>query len=160
ATIRGRVVDADGRAAAGLPVVLTPVLEPARDELPTATSGRDGTFTLLIAGRGEQRLALSTGADTTRWRTVLDAIVNPAAPPHPPLVVVAPVVDLAGRVLAPDGTPLPLARLRVVWPEDLRARLSDNSDAASATSVVATPQADGRFALAAAAVRGAELLTT
>jgi RNA polymerase sigma-70 factor (ECF subfamily) len=155
-SIRGRVVDSDGRAAAGLSVALIAAEGPLSAAAPSAVSSSDGTFALAARGRGEHRLEVTQPG----WRTVMHAVVNPAAPPPLALVVVARAIDLAGTVRAADGTALPQARLRVVWPEDLRSRLSDNSDVATAANRETAPDAAGRFALAAAAVRGAELLTT
>jgi protocatechuate 3,4-dioxygenase beta subunit len=76
------------------------------------------------------------------------------------LVVIAPAVRLAGHVRDGRGQPVAEAALQVVWPLDLRSRLRDVSDAASEQAVVTRCRADGDFALAAGAVRGAELLAS
>jgi RNA polymerase sigma factor (sigma-70 family) len=145
--IAGRVVDADGRPSPGVNVKVG-------DQRVAADA--TGAFALASAVEG----MLLARADEPGKFTVLEGVVRGGALPPPVLVVVAPAVRLAGHVRDGAGQPVAEATLQVVWPADLRSRLRDVSDAASEQAVVTRCRADGDFALAAGAVRGAELLAS
>lgn len=141
----GRAVDAEGR-----PV---PQLELKVGELQVRTAV-DGAFVAEVTARGE----LQVHAADAAWQTVLQGVVRPGEAPPPVLVVVAPTVRLGGHVRAADtGAPL-AADLRVVWPGDLRSRLSEIGDRAEESRLRGASGPDGAFSLVAGAVRGAELL--
>lgn len=143
----GRVVDAEGRAAAGLHLEV--------GTLKTISDGA-GAFDVTTS----ERESLTVRDDEPGWGTILEGVVRGGAEPPPVLVVVAPVLRLAGHVRSTQGEPLANASLRVVWPDDLRSRLEHISDAASEATIATRTRADGGFDLEAAAVRGAELLAT
>jgi RNA polymerase sigma-70 factor (ECF subfamily) len=143
----GRVVDAEGRAAPGLQLAV--------GDLRTVSDGA-GAFDVATS----ERQLLTVRADQPGWCTILEGVVRSGAEPPPVLVVVAPALRIEGHVRSTAGEPLADASVRVVWPDDLRARLQDISDGASEASIAARSRADGAFELDAAAVRGAELLAT
>ncbi|HZN40900.1 MAG TPA: sigma-70 family RNA polymerase sigma factor [Planctomycetota bacterium] len=145
--IAGRVVDADGRPASGVNVRVGDQRVP---------SDATGAFALASPAEG----MLIARADEPGKFTVLEGVVRGGAAPPPVLVVVAPAVRLAGHVRDGRGQPVADAALQVVWPSDLRSRLRDVSDAASEQAVVTRCRQGGDFALAAGAVRGAELLAS
>ncbi|HEU4417503.1 MAG TPA: sigma-70 family RNA polymerase sigma factor, partial [Planctomycetota bacterium] len=145
--IAGRVVDADGRPAPGVSL---------RVGDGRATSDATGAFALASPADG---MVVARADEPTRF-TVLEGVVRGGAAPPPVLVVVAPAVRLAGHVRDGRGQPVAEAALQVVWPADLRSRLRDVSDAASEQAVATRCRAEGDFALAAGAVRGAELLAS
>jgi RNA polymerase sigma-70 factor (ECF subfamily) len=163
ARVRGRVVDPEGRPLGELAIAVR-----SADSVgaPLATSRADGTFEFAIAlalGSASPGSAVPGSARRfvvadERFTTVLHADVVPGPDPFA-LVVAAPAVPLRGHVVGPDGHAL-AAMVQVVWPDDLRAKLSDNSDSAGPESIAAHTGADGAFALRAAAVQGAELWTT
>ncbi|MBK8099302.1 MAG: sigma-70 family RNA polymerase sigma factor [Planctomycetes bacterium] len=153
--LRGRVVDGDGRAAANLPVTQASTDGVVADAAPTARAAGDGSFELtLVPGSG--RVVVTDDG----WQTVLSPMLQAGEPPQFGLVVAAPAVALAGAVRGPDGQPIADARVQVVWPADLRSRLTDIHDASAPVELQARSRGDGAFALLAAAVRGAQLLTT
>jgi RNA polymerase sigma factor (sigma-70 family) len=142
--ITGRVVDPEGRAVASIDVRLGEAL---------AASDAAGAFT-VAAERGQGGKVHS---DAPQWRTVMAALVG-ADSVTPALVVVGPAVDVAGSVRSADGAAVAAAEVRVVWPADLRSRLTDIADTSLEESLDTKSGADGGFTLAAARVRGAELL--
>jgi len=145
--IAGRVVDADGRPSPGVNVRVGDL---------RVASDASGAFALASPSDG----MLIARADEPHKFTVLEGVVRGGAAPPPVLVVVAPAVRLQGHVRDGRGQPLADAALQVVWPSDLRSRLRDVSDAASEQTVLTRCRAEGDFALAAGAVRGAELLAS
>lgn len=143
-SLAGRVVDGEGRPIEGATL---------RFGADTATSSAHGEFTLPIAEQASGIVRAEGGA----WRTVMRAIVG-SATATAPLVVAGPAVDLAGEVRGADGQPIAGAALRVVWPEDLRSRLTNIADTSEEESVGTATGPNGTFALAAAWVRGAMIL--
>ncbi len=152
----GRIVDAEGRALPAVKVVLESGSGVAHASTPRATSDPRGGFAMVADPSSEGRITIDDGA----WRTVMFAAVRAGEPPRLALVVGAPRLALAGHVRSAEGRPLAGAIVQVVWPADLRTRLSDISDAATEEVVVARTAADATFRLDAARVRGAELVTT
>lgn len=152
--LEGRVVDADGR---GLPDVQV-ALHTGRgaSEAARARSDRAGTFALVADRNGAGRIE----TEEATWQTVMFASVGAGEPPRLSLVVAAPKLALAGHVRSAKGRAIADAQVAVVWPPDLRARLSDNSDVATEVTLRTSTGADAAFALDAARVRGAQLVTT
>lgn len=153
--LRGRVVDGDGRAAAGVTVAQASMDGAVAAAAPSARAAGDGGFALtLMPGIG--RVIVTDEA----WQTVLSPVLQNGEPPQFGLVVAAPAVALAGAVRGPDGQAIAGARIQVVWPTDLRSRLTDIHDASAPVELEARSRADGAFGLLAGALRGAQLLTT
>ena len=120
-----------------------------------ATSGIDGTFAIECA-RDQAGVVRS---EDPRWRTVMHGVVG-ADDAVPGLVVVGAALDLAGTVRSGEGSAIEGAALRVLWPVDLRARLSTIADRSAEDSQGCRSDAASKFQLSTAAVRGAELLVT
>jgi RNA polymerase sigma-70 factor (ECF subfamily) len=153
ALVRGRVVDQGGR---GLPGI--------------AVARGTGSLRVVVARTDEQgRFAADPGKGSGRievedphWTTVLAAspVVARASdgPPPEPVVVAAPVVDLAGQVVDGQGVPVPGARVRLVLPEDLRARIPLVLDYSSEVQHATDADPGGDFELAGLpALAGARL---
>ncbi len=153
---RGRTVDPEGQAIAGLGVALATDMGEIADEAPRTTGDASGAFALPLPADTAGRILV----DRAGWRTVMHASCGTSSVPRLALVVAAPSVELAGFVRSDTGSPLGHAQVRVVWPQDLRSRLSDISDAAAEETIEALADKDGAFTLRAARVRGALLMTT
>ena len=154
--VRGRTVDAEGRPAPGLAVTFRAGQGAPLPDAEHSTSDAAAAFSLPLASDGGGRVVV----EQPGWSTVCAAMIKPGELPSLALVVAAPAVELAGVVRGPDGRPVPGAQVQVVWPADLRTRLSDISDAAAEEHLAAAAAADGTFALRAARVRGAVLRTS
>jgi RNA polymerase sigma-70 factor (ECF subfamily) len=118
--LRGRVVDVRGTGIAGV-------------QLAVHTAGarggaRDGEALRALSNLGGAfELAVPPGADTVvavdpRWATVLAGSAR-VEPDKQSTVVIAPRIELAGRVVDATGTPLPGAALTVHLPSHLGADL-------------------------------------
>ncbi len=151
----GRTVDPEGNPLPNLDVVLAPRIGGPADDAPRTTSDAAAAFEIPLGGSYGRIVAADAG-----WTTVMAAAVRNTGVPKLALVVAAPTLALAGHVRGADGAVLAGANVQIAWPEDLRSRLSDNSDAATTEAVFMTTGDDGAFALAAARVRGAMLVTT
>lgn len=154
--LEGRVVDGDGRPVPNVQVVLRADRGAISADAPRARCDRLGSFALVADRAGEGSIV----TDEADWVTVMFASVRAGQPPRLSLVVAAPKLALAGHVRSAAGRAVAGASLQVVWPADLRARLSDISDAATEHVLRARTDVDAAFALEAARVRGAELVTT
>ena len=152
--LEGRVVDTDGRALPDVQVALHTVR--VVPEAVRARSDRAGSFALVADRDGVGRIETEEAA----WQTVMFASVGAGEPPRLSLVVAAPKLALAGHVRSAEGRGIANADVSVVWPADLRARLSDNSDVATEAMLRTSTDADAAFTLDAARVRGAQLVTT
>src|SRR5436190_9819438 len=152
----GRVVDADGRSVPGIALALHWDGQTNDVEAPAARSDAAGAFVFDVKPSTEGRIvAVEPG-----WHTVMSATVAQGQAPDQLLVVAARGLTIAGHVRSADGRALAGARVQVVWPADLRSRLSHISDAATEEDVAARTGAQGEFTLVAASVRGARLVTT
>ncbi len=144
-SVAGRVLDADGDPLPDLRVRFEPVSgDEARPGAATLTafSGPDGAFRIDgLTGRGRLLVASST------WVTLLAGDATPPVDPAGATVVAAPRARLAGRVLDPAGAPVDGARLEVLPPDDLLARLGADLGASWPVAVTTRADADGRFAL-------------
>lgn len=141
ATVRGRVVDLDGRALAGVSVRLA---QQGGASLASAKSGADGRFT---AGpvRGAARLVVAD----ERYAGVLDAHVSVRAPQEELVLVAAPRRAVAGRVEDEAGRPLAGVPVAYATGLDLRRRLEAVLDRSELCAWSATSELDGSFLLAA-----------
>lgn len=138
----GKVLDVRAAPRSGIRLVF----ESSDDgEVVALTSGPAGRFEQEIDDvRGTVRTA-----DTDGFVTVLAGRVVPDSDTEP-VVIVAPSVDLAGRVVDSDGRPVGGAMLDVAPPDGFAARFGDVLDASRAEQFVTrSAQGDGRFALAA-----------
>jgi RNA polymerase sigma factor (sigma-70 family) len=130
----GRVLDARGTAVAGVALRL----DGANGA--TATSGVDGTFTLPVERTG------TVASVDPRWSTVLEGIARMRGE-HPCTVVVAPRIDLAGRVVDAAGAPVPAAAVSARMPAQLGADLGVVLDLSTPRQWRAVCDGDGRFRL-------------
>ncbi|MCC6406782.1 MAG: sigma-70 family RNA polymerase sigma factor [Planctomycetes bacterium] len=142
----GRVLDDQGRAVAGVELALDGALEPR------ATSGDDGTFVVRSdAKNGRVR------ADDERWAAVRAGVWQNHSQ-HEPLVIVAPPVAVAGRVVSSDGEPLEHARVSYRLPADFETRFETVLEGSELPGWSETSARDGRFAFERVpAVAGATL---
>jgi RNA polymerase sigma factor (sigma-70 family) len=161
--VTGRVVDGEGHAVQAVRVELAQVGagqrssgEAAAPERHETRSDAAGAFTFAAAARSEGRVRVTEPG----WQTVMHSVLPSDDTSSKLLVVVAPAVALAGQVRSADGLGIAGAALQIVWPADLRSRLSDIGDMAAEEHVSARSQDGGRFALGAARVRGAQLVVT
>jgi len=142
--LRGRVVDVRGTGIAGV-------------QLAVHTAGargaaRDGEALRAVSNLGGAfELAVPPGADTVvaidpRWATVLAGSAR-VEPDKQSTVVIAPRIELAGRVVDATGTPLPGAALTVHLPSHLGADLGILLDYSITQHWRATCDNEGRFRL-------------
>ena len=138
--LRGRVIDVHG---AGIPGVSLAVgdRDASRRATPGLSSGAAGAFEFSSA----------TGADTIvstdpRWATVLAGSTR-TRPPHLSTVIVAPPIELGGRVVDSEGQPLPGATVQVHLPSHFGADLGIVLDYSVGVKWEASCDRNGRFVL-------------
>ncbi len=129
ATISGKVTSADGK---GLGSARLTVGRSCDELFATAWSDFDGTFTLSGVPAGKAVVTVHL-ADYAPRLLVIEA--HPEKP-TPLDIVLSPAVRLGGRVLDPDGQPLPGAHVRVVEWRGYRT-----------LGLQAMTDADGRFTI-------------
>ncbi|MCR9247341.1 MAG: sigma-70 family RNA polymerase sigma factor [bacterium] len=154
----GRTVDPEGRPLADLEVALasdTTGTNSVPAGAPHTRSDSTGAFELALEHSASGRIV----ASDARFRTVMHTLVRRSHVPKLALVVAAPATQFAGVVRSHDGHAIADATVAVNWPTDLLSRLSDNSDATEIEQLQVRTDADGRFVLPGARVRGAELRT-
>lgn len=137
--VRGRVIDAEGRAAPGVAIVAS-----GKDlELPETHSDAAGWFAVPVPEARSAEL-VAAGDD------LVTVFAGAWAPPsqHEPLVVVAPALRLAGTVRDREGTPLARCGIGIVPPDDLRARLGARTEGAAQRNFVTQSDGTGAFRLA------------
>lgn len=139
--VRGRVLDAFGHGLAGIALRLDAGV-PGSDSRCTSAAG--GWFEIGVRGSAETVLA----ADP-RYATVLAGMARVLGETQA-LVVVAPRIELAGRVLDESGAPVVGATVELELPADFGAEWGLALDYSLAQAWTAASGADGRFALAAA----------
>ncbi len=149
-TLRGRVLDVRGKPANhevrcwSMQVGIEP---PAIAVQP----GADGVFELpMPTGR------VGFSVEDARVRTVLLGIHDPASP-IPPVVVVAPKIELRGHVVTRDGAAVAGLALYADLDRAARRSVGIALDGSQPMTLTTQTDADGGFALAAAAVPGALL---
>ncbi|MCE9594445.1 MAG: sigma-70 family RNA polymerase sigma factor [Planctomycetes bacterium] len=147
--VRGRVLDADGRAVGGV------VLALEGGEETRVTSGADGAFVVNAnADDGRARVA------DERWAAVRAGVWQRRSM-FAPLVIVAPPLELAGRVVSGDGAPLEHARIAYRLPDGFESRFETVLEGSELPGWCATSAHDGRFAFATLpAIAGAQLRVT
>ncbi len=134
--VRGRVLDAEGQALAG--VALT--IDAAEPGAPLR-SASDGSFAFTSTARGGRVAVAEDG-----WETVLAGEWRRDSA-YTPVVVAAPSIELAGLVSDVEGRALGRARISLVLPDDFSARFADILEATSIERWTATSDAQGAFAL-------------
>lgn len=138
--LRGRVIDVRGTGIAGVQLAVR------------TGHARDGDALRALSNLGGAfELAVPPGADTVvasdpRWATVLAGSAR-VEPDKQSTVVIAPRIDLAGRVVDATGAPLPGAALTVHLPSHLGADLGILLDYSITQSWRATCDGEGRFRL-------------
>jgi uncharacterized GH25 family protein len=143
-TMSGQVVDPAGRPVAGA-VVSVAIVEWIDRQQGTRTTGADGRFEFPI------REPLS-GFQTVRVRArgfapfAVDTYQIAAPRFDLGILTLSPVGRVAGKVLSPDGAPVPNARI-YVWKQNWTPPWTQESDAAALTETTAltTTNADGIF---------------
>lgn len=144
--LRVRVLDGEGGPVAGVPIVTESGAELV------GTSGPGGWFDARIES---ERMSLVVGDE--RWVTVSSGEWS-AGTSYDPVVVIAPSIDLAGRVEDSDGRRLRDVNVRYAFPEAFHTRFADVLDATSERSWVVETDPDGRFTLERVpAIEGAAL---
>jgi RNA polymerase sigma-70 factor (ECF subfamily) len=140
--VRGRVLDPEARPLRGIEVGYEAWGgDPEADDL-SATSGPDGSFELEVPQGGGDLRALDPALVT-----VLSGRVR-APSAVEPLVVVAPRIELAGRVVDQDGAPLGEVTVRYEHPRGFGARFEAILDATEGGDWRTRSDERGRFELA------------
>lgn len=156
--IRGRVVDLESRAIAGVEVRIQRAGGAARaaasspaEPTPAAVSDAHGRFDIVDPPAG------SLAVDSPRYTTVLAPVVDPGATAEA-LVVAAPRITLGGSVAEIDGAPVERARVAIRLPVDFRAAFREVLDLSGDREWTTATDAAGRFEIAdAPLVPGATL---
>lgn len=133
--IAGLVLDASAAAARQVELEL----RSGSEVLARCASDDAGRFRFEDVADGGQIVAASPD-----WTTVYSARGSLAAQ-NEPVVVIAPRLQLGGRVVDELGSPLEGARLEIELPEGFRARFSRIMDQSSRVTVSASSGADGSF---------------
>lgn len=165
---RGRVLDVEGNAVGGVPLVLVPhangtpldAFRSAEDTKrePVATSGADGTFEMKTRLGGGTLLASSAqmttvfAADISSGQTHLQENL---------VVVVAPRGGLGGVVVTEEGAPVAQAQVDVRVERRILSSLAGVADQSFEIPWRATTDERGRFEIPAApAIEGAHLIVS
>ena len=135
----GRVVDADGRAVAGIELVSGP-REQIATLKPIGTSAADGTFSAPGA-----ELRGSIFGRAPQYTTVFCVEASPNAPMTGLVVVVAPKVLLAGVVVDGEGRGVGGAHVRVQPEREFLRELGLITDQSFEVRTATTTDATGRF---------------
>jgi len=167
ALVRGRVLDCAGLSVPGVRVwfesgralssseLVLPASAPAADA-PASTCDARGRFEFAAPSLAGRFLCLEP-----RFATVLAGLWRPAAASAEVVLVVAPSLSYAGRVLADDGRPLAGARVVLLFPRELRSRIAEVLDGSAECGWLARSDAQGAFALPdVPRVEGARLRAT
>ncbi|MBK8100787.1 MAG: sigma-70 family RNA polymerase sigma factor [Planctomycetes bacterium] len=152
AVVRGRVIDTQGIGIVGVPLAT----EPRRkaDARPIL-SGEQGRFELPVPPG-----ATAIVTADPRWATVLAGAAQTRSD-RECVVLIAPRIDLAGRVLDPAGSPLPGAEIALHQKAHLGAELGVLLDHALVRHWRTTTDGTGAFALTGVpALAGATLAAT
>jgi hypothetical protein len=126
----------------------------ARDEsLPRAESGVDGRFTLDAHGRDGELVVAED-----KWTTVLSSLCREGNAKGEHVVVAAPHLAHAGRVVDPAGKPLAGARIEIRMPKSLRLAFPQILDASAELAWIEESGPEGSFRFAdAPRVEGATI---
>ncbi|HNX48937.1 MAG TPA: carboxypeptidase-like regulatory domain-containing protein [Thermoanaerobaculaceae bacterium] len=145
-SVRGRVLDPEGRPAVGVVVYAASTEPGARDSRQEATSGADGGFVVADLPRGKVEL-IARDRDGSAAR----AVVAAGGPDEAVLRLQEPG-SIAGRVRAPDGAPFADARVLVSGPPPMFVDKEARSEQDGA--FVAEGLAPGVYRLVAATEAG------
>jgi len=143
-TVRGRVLDAEGQALAGVPVR-------ARDDEARAVSTSGGWFEL--ESRSDRGTVV---ADDEDWCTVFEGVYARGSA-RPATLVVARAARFAGRVVEESGRPLPEAYVHREMPADFGARFGAEVEATREASTRVQLDEAGRFEFVGPAIQGTVL---
>ncbi|MFN0205316.1 MAG: sigma-70 family RNA polymerase sigma factor [Planctomycetota bacterium] len=134
---RGRVLDCDSRAMAGIDIVVHHSKE--GDEL-MATTNHEGFFEFKDKSQaGELR------SRSERYTTILAGSTGGNPPDGAPMLIIAPKVTYAGIVVGDDGSPLEGAEVTFALPKDFRRRFHEVLDFLNDRKWSAVTDASGRF---------------
>ena len=144
-TVQGLVFDADGDPKSGLEIRFGDseyvATTDARGRVELVTTDTSGSIDVA----DESWIAVRRGA----WS---------AASELPAVLIVAPAIELSGRVVDGWGSDIPQARVRLVLPEDFEARFHQALDKTFLEDWATESSVDGAFTLARSpAVFGADL---
>jgi hypothetical protein len=137
-TIRGRVIDEEAAPVSGLRLRL----EDASPSVETE-SGAGGRFELATSAASGSIRSISP-----RWAAVRSGVFRPGTTVDP-LVIVAPAIDLGGRVVDPDGRPVMRARVDLGLPHGFETRFTQILESTSVLGWQSNTDEPGRFDLAA-----------
>lgn len=140
AILRGRVLDDRGAPVSGIAVAANVGIAGRPSE--SATSGTDGRFEMPFPKDGGRLVS----ADD-RYVTVLAGLCGRAPREGEIVVVIAPRVEVSGRVVGEEGYPLPGARLEIEVPQDLRTRFQTVLDRSADVSWSVVADERGSFAI-------------
>ena len=139
-TVRARVIDAAGEPAAGVAVSFAPFIAP--DDRVEAVSDNLGHVELeAAAGIGHL-----VSADP-RFATVYNGSVGEGPNPTIPVVVVAPIIDVAGLVVDESGRPVPNAQVSLIPRPSFDTRFAMILDHSARRTIRAKSDGRGRFEL-------------
>ena len=152
AVVRGRVIDVDSRPVGDVAVRLTQRGDTGPAAHVLGTADRGGSFELQPEGGG------LLVVEEEHLTTVLAGAQVGAASGKECIVVVAPRISLAGRVVDANGLPVEGARVRVLPPADLRPRLARVLDYSVDRDFRTRTDSEGWFDLPLApAIAGAQI---
>jgi protocatechuate 3,4-dioxygenase beta subunit len=143
AMLRGRVLDDGGAPLSG--VRIAAAADGGKLTGDAATSAQDGAFEMSYPQRAERLVS----ADE-RFATVFAGLCGGTPSAGEIVVVVAPRVEVAGRVVGEEGYPLPGARVELEVPEEVRTRFRAVLDRSMRLSWQVAADAHGEFAVPAA----------
>lgn len=135
--LRGRVIDCDGRAVAGIEVQVLPRQGAV---VASAQTDPDGIFIFQNVFNNED---IVTKSD--RYTNVFRGSVPAGAGQAEPIVIVAPKLTCAGMVVDAKGNPVELADVHFNLPGDFRSRFQQILDFSSPQSWVVRSGAGGKF---------------
>ena len=156
APVRGRVLDVDGRPLSGEAVAFVASGQPEllSGQEPGAISDASGRFSIEGAPPERGRIVASGTGRVTVYAGATRGDRRGAEP----VVVVAPRHPLGGQVVDELGSPIAGARVALVLPTGLRARLGLVMDHSDETAFVTESDDTGRFDLPQAPfVSGAQI---
>ncbi len=133
--IRGRVLNAEGEPVPGVK------LRAANGSDTLATSGAAGWFEFESTAPSAELVD-----DEDLWITVRSGLFDPQAR-FDPVVVIAPRIDVAGRVVGEDGRALANAMIELLLPRGFEARFTDVLEATRTQRWTARSNAEGWFEL-------------
>ncbi len=137
--VKGRVLDATGRSLSGVALGIEGAATDARYE---TKSGASGSFE--IAAPASASAIVSRDPD---WTTVLAGYTN-ILPTNKTNVVVAPRIEISGRVVDEAGTAVEGAEISVLQPENLGADFGFALDLSARRTWRTASDKSGAFALA------------